>query len=120
MPDVVVTVPKYFWEEWIEEGDAVGDPPSGEEWGFYTYGARPRIEPGERVYVVAHGKLRGYAPLTRVVFESQRGELGRVVFCRAAGAVAVTIPKPIIGFRGWRYTDWDRKDEIPFPAWRTP
>gem|GEM_PF-5129882 len=71
MSDVVVTVPKRLWEDWIEEGDLPGESWSGEEWHFYLSGAVPRIQPGERVYVVAYGRLRGYAPLVR--FEPARG-----------------------------------------------
>jgi hypothetical protein len=116
--DVVVTVPKRLWEGWILEGDSAGEPPTGEEWGFYTGNAgngRPGVEPGDRVYVVAHGRIRGYAPLTRLVLQP-----GRIVFCRAAGAVAVTIPDPVRGFQGWRYRWWDRSIEVPFPEWRRP
>lgn len=108
--DVVVTVPKWFWLDWIDEGDAVGEPPTGEEWGFFMGGPPPRIEPGERVYVVAHGRLRGYAPLTRVA-RTERG----FALCRQGGAVAVTIAEPIGGFRGWRERWWKREEEIPFP-----
>ena len=79
MPDVVVTVPKNFEyaglvgiEAWIREGDAAGDPWSGEEWHFYLGGPRPKIEPGERVYIVCNGKLRGYAPLVRMDSELAR------------------------------------------------
>src|SRR3990167_4285309 len=103
MSDVVVTVPKGLWENWIYEGDAVGDSPTGEEWGFHTSGGRPKIEIGERVYIVAHNRLRGYAPLTRLVVEARQ-----VVFCRMAGAVAVTIAPIIVGFRGWRYRWWEQ------------
>lgn len=123
MTDVVVTVPKDIWTAWIEEGDAAGDQPTGEEWGFYTYGAdcRDRVTAGDRCYVVAHGRLRGYAPITRIVFNPRRPEqkIGRIAFCRAAGAVAVTIPPPIHGFRGYQIRWWDRKIEIPFPDWKT-
>lgn len=120
MSDVVVTVPKDLWLEWIEEGDAAGLPESGEEWGFFTFGPKPAISIGERVYVVAHGKLRGYAPLTALEFTPSAGRfLGRVAFGRKGGAVAVTIPEPIRGFRGWRYRSWDRSVEIPFPDWKT-
>lgn len=114
MPDVVVTVPKAIWFDWIAEGDAAGERPTGSEWGFYVYGAPPQIQPGERVYIVAHGRLRGYAPLTRCVVRGRE-----VVLCRKANAVAVTIPRPIVGFRGWRYMDWKRNEEIPFPNWKT-
>lgn len=118
--DVVVTVPKSLWADWIDEGDAAGESagssPLGpdEEWGFYTRG-RPAITPGERVYIVAHGKLRGYAPLTALRFHE-----GRTVLCRKGDAVAVTLPESIRGFQGWRYRWWERQDEVPFPQWKTP
>lgn len=114
MADVVVTVPKGLWESWIAEGDAAGSPPSGGAWGFYIGGPRPDVRPGDRVYVVAHGKLRGYAPLTRL-------EQTASGWClvRRGDAVAVTIDRPMPGFRGIRYRDWSRDEERPFPAWRT-
>lgn len=113
MTDVVVTVPKWFWPEWIEEGQLPGDAEGGEDWGFYLGGsvARPYVKPGERIYIVAHGKLRGYAPLTRIDVESS----GRYALVRNGGAEAVTIAEPIRGFRGWRYRWWDQQDEQPFP-----
>lgn len=115
MSDVVVTVPKWFWPEWIAEGDAAGDAPSGEEW-IFTVPTKPDIFVGERVYIVSHGKLRGYPPLVKIV-ETAGGKHGLI---RAGGAVAVTIPDPIKGFQGYRYRWWMRQNEIPFPEWRTP
>lgn len=114
MPDVVVTVPKWFWPRWIAEGDAVGDIPTGDEWGF-SVGAKPEVQAGDRCYVVAHGKLRGYAPITGVAYNA-----GQWHILRRAGAVAVSIPERIQGFRGFRYRWWDRIVETPFPEWRTP
>lgn len=114
MADLVVTVPMDLWRGWIAEGDAVGEPDSGEEWGFYLGGGKPDIQPGERVYVVAHGRLRGYAPLTRLARAN-----GQWVLCRRGGAVAVTLAEPIPGFRGWRRRWWERWRESEFPAWRT-
>ena len=114
--DVVVTVPLSFgWDVWVGEGDAAGESWSGEEWHFYLGGHPPDMRPGDRVYVVHAGKLRGYAPLVRI----ERNGPGRFAFVRHGGAVAVTIPEPIRGFRGWRYRWWDRADETPFPDWRT-
>lgn len=118
--DVVVTVPKPLWDGWLREGDLVDDAASGEEWGFffstrpaYNYaGGYPEIRPGERVYVVSHGRVRGYAPLTRL-----NGDPPALV--RRGGAVAVTIPGSVVGFAGWRYRWWRREDERPFPSWRT-
>jgi hypothetical protein len=119
MSDVVVTVPKQIWYDWVAEGDSVGVPYSGETWGFFTSGMKPNIALGERVYIVAHGRLRGYAPLTKLVFEPVGGAFGRVAFGRQGGAVAVTIDRPIRGFRGWRYRDWSYEEEKPFPNWQT-
>lgn len=115
MADVVVTVPRDLWAAWLDEGDLPGDPPTGQEWDFYTSGARPDIQPGDRVYIVAHGRLRGYAPLTRLDCR-----IGRVTLVRGAEAEAVTIEEPIRGFRGWRYRWWDRSAERPFPDWQVP
>jgi hypothetical protein len=116
MPDVVVTVPKSFGlDNWVAEGDAAGEPWSGAMWDFYTWGRKPDIQPGERVYVIYNGKLRGYAPLVSLEYNR-----GAVSFWRGGGAVAVTVDEPIRGFRGWRYRWWSRVDERPFDDWRIP
>ena len=115
MTDIVVTVPKWFWFDWIAEGDAVGQKPSGEEWGFTCGWQRPPAVPGDRCYIVAHDRLRGYAPITRIAKdEDQRGyAIGRM-----GGAVAVTIPERIVGFRGWRVRWWPQESETPYPNWQ--
>lgn len=110
--DLVVTVPKTLWVEWMAEGDAVGEPETGEEWAYWV-GTRPSIQKGDRLYVVAWGRLRGYAPVTRVVERD-----GRFAICRRGGAVACTVPAPIPGFRGYRRRWWQREDEVEFPDWR--
>lgn len=112
MVDLVTTCPKGFWKEWIAEGDPAGEPERGEEWGWFTqHRFRSLIAPGDRFYVVAHGKLRGYALVT--------GLWGGAIV-RKGGAVACTIDGPIAGFRGLRKRWWDRGIERPFPEWRTP
>lgn len=119
MPDLVGTCPKGFWEEWISEGDAAGEPESGGEWGWWTHHSlASTILPGDRFYVVAHGKLRGYAIVTRVRAEGT--DPSARVICRRGGAVACTIPEAIPGFRGLRIRWWYRDDEIPFPGWMKP
>ena len=117
MADLVVTVPKDIWADWLAEGDIPGQPPGGafDAYDFTCARAsdpRPPIEPGERVYVVAHGRLRGYAPLVEVTRVD-----GKWSLVRAGGAVAVTIPEPVRGFRGWKVRAWDRAIEQPFPDW---
>lgn len=151
MPDVVVTVPKGLWSMWLAEGELPGQerwpcvfcPPWGDcnicegtgeltpgdtRWDFYMGGSRPKIQPGERVYIVAHGHLRGYSPLTQLV-DFGKDDLGDAGYSlqRSGGAVACTIPDPegiglplyIRGFQGFRYRWWEREAEIPFPDWQT-
>jgi hypothetical protein len=113
MVDLVGTCLKGFWEEWIAEGDAAGDPESGQEYGWFTkHIYRSLIKPGDRFYIVAHGKLRGWSPVT-----SLWGEWGII---RKGNAVACTIDEHIRGFRGLRKRWWDREIERPFPDWRVP
>ena len=112
--DLVVTVPKDLWADWIDEGDAVGEPETGEEWGFFLSGPRPDIRPGERLYIVAWGLVRGYAPVTAVERIDGQWAIGR-----RGGAVAVTIDEQAQGFRGWRRRWWRTEQERPFPDWKT-
>jgi hypothetical protein len=115
MNDLVGTCPKDSWEEWIAEGDAAGETATGEEWGWYTrHSLAANIKPGDRFYVVAHGKLRGWAPVTRLLDDGA----GSYVICRQGNAVACTIDEPIPGFRGLRMRWWDYIDEKPFDNWR--
>lgn len=114
MSDLVVTVPAREWEAWVSEGDAAGSVASGQEYVF-SIPTRPlRLERGDRVYVVAGDRLRGYAPLVRLDRHN-----GQWLLVRSGGAVAITIAGTIRGFRGYRYRFWSREDEVPFPEWRT-
>ena len=119
MTDVVVTVPKGAWSRWLGEGDLAGDPAMYESHFWLAYGRLPAIEHGDRVYIVAHGKLRGYAPLLRVE-RSCRLAPSRSCLVRGGGARAVTIAEPVRGFQGWRYRWWSLSDERPFPGWMSP
>lgn len=123
MVDVVVTVPQRLWSEWLDEGclpNGDGTDSDSEYMAFHFWLQRPLpdIKPNERVYIVAHGRLRGYAPLVGI---EQRCRLRASMGClvRRGGAVAVTIDRPIRGFRGWRYVDWERSEERAFPDYRT-
>lgn len=135
--DVVVTVPKRLWQEWLGEGNLprpnVGMLPTpwdGEQdYGFnLSTTFRPQIEPGERVYIVAFGQLRGWAPLVRFAdaeeairrfgADPSKGDRNYSLL-RRGGAVACTLRDPIKGFQGYRYRWWDRKNELLFPTWQT-
>ena len=117
--DVCVTVPKKLWSEWLKEGDLAGEPWSqAAEYHFWLRpDALPTIAPGDRVYIVAWGRLRGYAPLVRVEPRCKLAP-GRACLVRRNDAVAVTIPDPVVGFQGWRYRWWERSAEVSFPEWR--
>lgn len=118
--DLVGTCPKNFWHEWIREGDCAGTESTGEEYAWWTrsLAAVKSLQPGDRLYVVCNGKLRGYSPVVRVI--QQEDGQGRPIFgvCRKGNAVAVTIPEVIPGFRGLRKRWWDRSIEQPFDNWK--
>ena len=121
MSDLVGTCPKWFWEDWLAEGGLPeeGDTGTWTEWGWGTSSRlAAKIGPGDRFYVVAHGKLRGYAPVLRV--EAVEGEEKAWEIIRRLDAVACTIQQPIPGFRGLRMRWWERAAEIPFPEWKRP
>lgn len=117
MADVVVTVPSDQYNAWLREGDLPGMPWSGYTSHFWLLRLPRNIEVGDRVYVVAKRRLRGYAPLTGVERECRllpgaRPHPGCLM--REGGAVAVTIDEHITGFRGFRYVWWDRSAERPY------
>lgn len=138
--DVLVTIPQSFGlDRWVDEGDLPGESWCGMEWDFYLPGFdRPKIAPGERVYVCYKGRIRGYAPLVRVgIYDNISERTGRhyttYSLIRHNGAVAVTVPDLYVrGFRGVKYRVdswpeerpkpeniivWRRDHEIPFPNW---
>ena len=123
--DVVVTVPKQGWRDWLAEGHCAEEPCIYEEgeYHYFGWGEAPTIVPGERVYIVAHGRVRGYAPLVRLARPAAR-EAGwwrgaHWALVRRGQARAVTIPDVVRGFRGWRYRWWDRGSEEAFRDWQT-
>lgn len=128
MSDIVVTVPRSQWPEWLAEGDLAGTLWT-ESWYHFWLPRLPRTGfvltsrgagTRNRCYIVAGGRLRGYAPIIgseRVcTLPGIAGERACVI--RGGNAVAVTIDQPIRGFQGFRYRWWDREDEVPFPDWQ--
>lgn len=110
MTDIVVTLPKSFGlEKWLAEGDAPGEEWNGQRY-YWKLGKRePKIERGDRVYIVFDGRLIGYAPLLAISYDMQ----GNVYLVRGGGAVACTLNEYIPGFRGYRYCWWQREQEKP-------
>ena len=131
MTDVVVTVPKNFTHPdapgkhglaaWIAEGDAAGDSETGQDWWFTTYGVLPVFQPGCRLYIVCEDRIRGYAPIKEIFYDTERVRNGKapLAFVRKGCAVAVTIDEKITGFRGYRRRWWNRSDEVDFHDWKT-
>jgi len=118
MPDVIVTCPKASWAAWLAEGDLPGEPTVYRSHFWIAKQPLPDIAVGERVYIVAHGRLRGYAPLVGIE-QTCKLRPERACLMREGGAVAVTIAEPIRGFMGWRYRWWKREDEFAFADWKT-
>ena len=113
-------MPQDIWDEWLEEGDCAGDPDTGTGYSWLTRsGLATYIKPGDRFYIVAHGKLRGYAIVDRV----ERNFYDDIFYweiIRGGGAVACTIASPIRGFQGLRKRWWPKYVETPFKDWKTP
>lgn len=117
--DLVVTVPRGLWLKWLEEGDLPGEPWTEQTSHFWISSIRMPYyaTPGSRVYVVAWGRVRGYAPLvqmeSRCILRPERGCL-----VRQGGAVACTIPEEVRGFQNWRYAWFEPSEVVPFPDWQ--
>ena len=119
MTDLVVTVPKGRWKEWLAEGDCAGDAATGQTYEFFVGTTPPPIAPGERLYIVAWGLLRGWAPVVRAFGRPRREGGANYYIVRGAGAEACTLAEPIRGFQGWRKVHWLRSKEQPFEDWKT-
>lgn len=128
--DIVVTVPKGRWEEWLTEGDLADGSATPAQWERtneygLTFGPGahvPKVEKGDRCYIVAHGRVRGYAPIHSIdtrVTSRFGGKRGGFAIVRRGDAVAVTIDVEVRGFQNWRYRWWNTEAEHPFPDWKT-
>lgn len=105
--DVCVTVPKALWEIWLDEGNLPGDAWNGSEYHFFGRGGRPKIEAGEHVYIVAHGRLRGYAPLVAIDCRVTGRRRDTASLCRLA-----LDEQGVFGITAWH--------PLPLPEWWWP
>ena len=115
--DLVGTCPMRRWRKWLAYGGFT--PESGKAYVWYTRSSLvTQMSPGDRFYVVAFGRLRGYAPVVKVL--TLNGGWFGVMWMRNPGnAVACTIDRSCIGFQGLARRWWPREDEKPFPEWRS-
>jgi hypothetical protein len=134
MTDIVVPVKR--WTDWLAMGDLAGQLWSGREHALSLH-CLPDIEPGERVYILHAGIVRGYAPLIRI---EQGFHAGRLLtyLIRGGGARAMTpmcsMPNGCrckdsiwmapharhFGAIGvFQYRDWDYRDEWLLGDWKT-
>lgn len=113
MPDIIVTTPKSRMKEAAREAAEAREEidTGGEAWYFRNVG-RARIAPGERIYYVEDGYVRGYAVVAWVGEENEltcdttgrRFGPGRYAMMDARSWVWID-PIPMRGFQGWRYVD---------------
>jgi hypothetical protein len=131
MADQVATVPMNLWWSWLAEGGlaptdgTTPEPWDGETESHFWLPALPRnVHAGDRLYIVAHGYVRGYAPVAYVE-DVCRLNPHRACLVRRGGAVAVTPcptggrPMYVRGFQGARERWWPREVEQPFPHYQT-
>lgn len=106
MPDIVMTIPKSIsWEDYEREILAAGQHMVMN----YRVPNRPKIEPGERCYIVHHGVVRGYMNVVGVAFRPgfYCTTTGRYWpegwYVQRSGQFFKIDPIPMKGFQGYRY-----------------
>lgn len=111
MADVVVSCPKAAWQTWSEQAAS----------GLVVFDLGYRLpgkwNPGDRVYVVAHGRVRCWMELGKVGHDPITGQLQLVLIGQP---LPVTTSEEIRGFQGARMRWWPRDQERDFPGWREP
>ncbi len=109
--DILVTTPKSEIDTSREEGEAVEK--DGGFW-FRTFRFRPKVEPGDKIFFVEDGLIKGYGVIFEVSGLSQAAECdftgrqwgnrgGYIVKYRDWNWLKTTVPWK--GFQGIRYLD---------------
>ena len=111
MSDIIVTTPKNQMANAAREAADCIAAGGGEYFRRFPWSYYPRIRPGERVYYVEDGYVRGYAVVSRVLHSptgqtcdttGRRWPAGFYVFMDAATWRWIR-PIPMHGFQGFRY-----------------
>ena len=92
--DILVTTPKSEIDTSREEGEAVEE--HGGYW-FRTFRFRPKVVPGDRIFFVEDGLIRGYG----IIFDVSR--LSEAAECDFTGRQWGTQGGYIVKYRDW---DW--------------
>ena len=109
MTDIVVTVSRRHWQSWLQGGCEPGRLRS-----FHVFGDKPPCCFGDRLYVLAHNRIR----CRLIVDDVQPLRGGWMMFARFEQGMTVR-GATIRGFKGWQRRWWRDADEIDFPEWRT-
>lgn len=108
--DIIVTTPKGQMANAAQEAaDCIANG-GGEYFRHFADHCRPNIEPGERVFYVENGYLRGFAVVSRAEWSSaetcqatgRQWNSGFYVYMDAASWQWIT-PIAMIGFQGYQY-----------------
>lgn len=109
--DIVVTTPKSEIDNSRKEGEAVET--DGGYW-FRTFRFRPKVEPGDRIFFVEDGLIRGYGIIFEVsqLSESEHCDVTGRQWGQRGGYIVkyhdwhwLETPEPFKGFQGIRYID---------------
>lgn len=109
--DIIVTTPKSEIETSKKEGEMVEQ--EGGYW-FRTFRFKPKIEPGDKIFFVENGLIKGYGIIFEIT-QSEQGEQCEVTE-RTWGNEGDWVvkykdwhwlenPVPMKGFQGIRYVD---------------
>jgi hypothetical protein len=110
MPDIVVTTPKSRMAEAAREAEELKAAGGGYYIRDYTKGRIPDVRPGDRVYYVEDGYLRGFCLVERVIYASNGKRVARVYM----DAETWTWIKPIPwkAPRSFQYAPADLRDKV--------
>lgn len=124
MADIIVTTPKGEMQNAADEAADVLEAGGGRYFRTFRH-SPPNICPGDRVFYVEDGFVRGFASVVETVAGGRRrcdttgrewGEGFHVIMdARSWKWIA---PIPMVGFRGWRY--WGRPVPATIGDWRAP
>ena len=125
--DIIVTTPKSRMKEAAAEAEACIKAGGGRYFRRFSFDHRPNVEPGDRVFYVEDGFVRGFAvvdairKITRMIRCNTTGRVyaaGFYVFMSADSWRWIK-PIPMRGFQGYRYKPPRLRHHV-IGGWRDP